>query len=376
MSDFATVLALLKGYAHKPNEDTFLSEAIIRALVELRALRFEFAETTYQFYTENGRFEYRPGYPNFPSGVRSWDSIEISTSPVTQLGIPNEIVSSANITGDETDIDDRPISPDFNSIVSTVAATPTNALIGFTSPESDPPLSSVEPFNVLTQKFIVLLASLDATARTVTLELKELAGALATKVVTVLGDGTRQTFEFDWDAHNLVDPTGGDVRLHITDPGVAGAGLAIHAAEWHSNALPPVGSEPAHPVSIVNMRELRGFAFNTVLAKPDIAAFHGEAMILYPTPAGEYLITGDMLVDSTKDEVTGLPVASGTDTNIFFQERGRSLLINKALQMYHMERTQDQEKATIAKIQYEDVKDSLEREQALKIFNGPVEGYI
>lgn len=386
MTTTAAVLANLKGYTGKPNDDTYLKRAMIAALRELRYVRTSWSEGEYQFYTYSGKMDYGLTYPSFPKNFLSIDTIRCSLLPVE-----NAVVTtwgSASVVG-------TPTSGYFEELANGGAEDNAtrfwdpSTLAGWT-PSADDTATAVvqivfvDPSSSLTtgtgkQKFTVYAKAKNGVGATLTLEAREIFGNL---VIASKSHAVSSTsilpYEVEWDASNLSEnpPSATNLALDITTTPSSSNTTEIHSAVWTTGATSYTDSRP---LDYISKDQYEDFVCSTgdSSGAPTKWSWHRDHIFLGPIPDGVYEIWGSYLKDSTVDQ-NGNEITdsfSGTETNDWFV-RGQHALEMKALEIYYMTRAQNPNAAEWARLQHIESIKSIKGESYIKKFRGPLHDQV
>lgn len=182
----------------------------------------------------------RFGYYRFVAGLTlgEFNLLDHHASKVLRLA-PTAIISSANITGGVTNVDESPRSPDANWIEPTLVDFQWNVAFSFPTPATAPAPGAYK------QAFVVWVKRTggdDEKQRPVLEASLSEAGVprqiIDTKVVTVAGG---QILIYRWDAAQLSDPTGAGVELGLSASANVNTYVSLGAAAWDCETTASVG---------------------------------------------------------------------------------------------------------------------------------------
>lgn len=346
-TDFNSMTAELLTYSHNSGDTTTMKRCLVQALRNLRGKRTEWGAGRVDFVLEPDVTDYPFGlYPRLPAGIMSMvGHFLVSSSSVDSAVMrPDVLVSSTNLTGDITALQDSAQEPDDNDLRPTIAAN-TDFVVRWdvALPRALIPglLEGKGSQNMRLSMFN------KGTNRIVTWEVKEGATSIATGSFTV-NSSNRRIYEAHWDAALLstLNPASGEITLTVTD--ATGAGdVSFSAVQWFSRTRDEVlaltsGQYRAVDTHIRDVLLLLGGRKEVVRGFPERVSFYNNAIQVYPTPNGAFLCTFPYMKDATRDSITNakITIASTTETNEWFED-GFERLKNEALSIYHATRSHD-----------------------------------
>jgi len=103
---------------------------------------------------------------------------------------------------------------------------------------------------------------------------------------------------------------------------------------------------------------------------PEIYAWHGDKLYLWPTPGSVWTLNVDYCFDATRNAADGVEITTdaagvNTMTNDFFT-RGEELLCNRVLYSLALGRAEDAKAALTAKAAFDDALRSMKNETTLR----------
>lgn len=337
----------LLGYAHNQGDTVVMRRCLVQALRNLRGQRSEWGAGRIDFVLEPGVVDYPFGaYPRLPGGIMALSSDVLVASSSTEGAVlePSVLVSSTNLTGDITDLQDSAQEPDDDDLRPSSSANTdfvvrwdqalTRALIPGLLEGQGAQNMRLSMFN-------------QGTDRVVGWEVKEGAVSVATGSVTVTSSN-RRVYEVRWDAAVLstLNPAAGQITLTVTDATGTGE-VSFSAVQWFTRTRDEVlsltsGQYKAIDVHISDTLLLLGGRKEVVRGFPERVSVFNNAFQFYPTPNGAFLCTFAYQKDATRDETTNakIDVDSTTETNEWFRD-GFNALKNETLIEYYATRSHD-----------------------------------
>lgn len=354
---FSTAVTDLGHFVHNPGDTAVLGRCLVMALRDMRAETPEWGEGTFTFVGEADVSSYAFGsWPLIPGGVLSFASRPLVSHTAIAGAIlePDTLVSSTNLTGDITDVQDSAELPDENYLDATTAAN-----TGF-EVRWDVALS--RPLLTGAGKQVMRVACYnEGTDLTINWTVKE--GGVDVQVGTFTIDDTEtKAYHVAWDASNLstLNPAANQISLELEDiNNGANAGEAhFGAVQWFphgrvttSDQAVTGGMRPLIGLQQQEIRNLVGGRVEVSIAEPTHYAVWNQRLYLYPTPNGSYWYQCDYRKDSTRDDTTGalLTESSTTETNDWLAGGpGYQELLVRALQIYYELRPHDAKAAALA----------------------------
>ena len=372
MTDFATLATELANHTHRPGDVAAHKNAIVQALRKLRTRRVIWGEGGFFFVVESGVNEYpEETYPRVARDIMALTSVETSYNPLATAVIsPDTLVSSTNLTGTITALQDSAENPDDDYQVPATAAN--TDFVARWDVDLTRPLNPGANLQIMR----LLVHGSSTTSRQIDWTLKEGANTRASGNFNVTSS-SRIIHDIAWDASALstLNPSANQISLTVADSTGAGE-VSFGALQWFTNGRDSQRSATGgtRPLEILDheiFKDYTGGRVNIVRAVPRFISYFDKRIWVYPTPNGSYLLDVSYMKDSTRDEETGnkITTSSTTETNGWFDE-GYAELRAQALVVYHATRTNDPKALAMAQTLARDLENTQHDENASRIFSG------
>lgn len=372
----AAMLATHRNFA----DLEFTKRGVVTALANVSAIRSQWGEGQVDFVLEPGVVDYPFGYPRLPEGIMSLSGEVLVTSAESPNAIlqPSVLVSSNNLTGDITALQDSAQNPDENDLRPTTADT-ADFVVRWDQVLSRPLIPGLHEGQGSQDMRVSMFNK--GNPDTVNWEVKEGAVSVATGSILVTGS-TRRPYDIRWDAAFLstMTPASGQITLTVTDSTGHGD-ISYSAIQWfprsRDDRLTLGGQYTLLRKNVGRVLRNLGGRLEIVRGFPREVAVFNNALKFYPAPAGSYLCTFPYQKDAARDSVTNekITIASSTETSDWF-DAGFNQLRDEFLIEYYALRPQDAQAMQMAMLAVKRNQDRIALNYEIGVHDKAVESWL